>query len=481
MSEMTGKLEAPVTVRYHRAEVDEIIQCVQDGVYCAVLGPRLSGKTVLLRYVEDILRSDFGWTCVYLDLMEIQSSTLSGFFLAMMSLTAVQLAESAGQPVPTPEVSLASSAVFRGFLTDTLTLLERDIVLVIEHLETVPADLVQALLTSLRAAYMDQQTMPHRLIVVVSGALSLAALTVGESSPFRGITRRVFIGDFSEDASRSLVDEYLALGGVSATRKAHQRLLEAASGDHFLIRTICQRCVELACTTNPPRLRARMVKRVVRKFSRREMFEYAPLHEAVRLVERDPDLLRSMLLLLEHGAVPKTELPLPLSPDLDPLYLTGVVEIVDGDCYRLQNQIYRAFLEGHFAPGRVGRMLAMTGSWDTAIDYLEAGIRFGDDDSLSDLLPATVNAIYAAEDLGSAAHFLVRGLSSAFGVQDSNVWYKPPGEKHLQLIGGSVEEGGVRMDAVIPISEDCLEARAYRQEVSLRSEGDGPRIDRAIP
>ena len=63
---------------------------------------------------------------------------------------------------------------------------QRDLVLIIEHLEAMPTDLVQALLTSLRAAFMDQQTRRLRVMVVVSGALSLATLTVGESSPFRG-------------------------------------------------------------------------------------------------------------------------------------------------------------------------------------------------------------------------------------------------------------------------------------------------------
>ncbi|NIV37740.1 MAG: hypothetical protein GWN58_52505, partial [Anaerolineae bacterium] len=82
-----------------------------------------------------------------------------------------------------PEASLASSAVFRAFLDDAVAALGRDLVLIIEHLEAVPTDLVQALLTSLRAAFMDQQTHQHGVMVVVSGALSLATLTVGESSP----------------------------------------------------------------------------------------------------------------------------------------------------------------------------------------------------------------------------------------------------------------------------------------------------------
>jgi hypothetical protein len=47
---------------------------------------------------------------------------------------------------------------------------QRDLVLIIDPLEALPTDLVQALLTSLRAAYMDQQDQEYQLTVVVSGA-----------------------------------------------------------------------------------------------------------------------------------------------------------------------------------------------------------------------------------------------------------------------------------------------------------------------
>jgi hypothetical protein len=52
------------------AAAEQIIQCVEDRVYCALLGPRLSGKTVLLNYIESNLARLLGWTCVYIDLQD---------------------------------------------------------------------------------------------------------------------------------------------------------------------------------------------------------------------------------------------------------------------------------------------------------------------------------------------------------------------------------------------------------------------------
>jgi serine phosphatase RsbU (regulator of sigma subunit) len=473
----------PALARTNPQAIDEILRSVEEGTYCAVLGPRLSGKTVLLRYVERTLAESLGWACVYLDLYEVRASTLQGFFVELMAWTAARLAVLTGQELPVPETGLASSVVFRGFLDDALAVLRRDLVLIIEHLEAVPTDLVQALLTSLRAAYMDQQTEDYRVLVVVSGALSLATLTVGESSPFRGIARRVFVGDLTKDDSRGLVDELLSAEGVTASRGALRQLLRATSGDAYLIRQLCHRCAEVADPSRVPQLRARNVKAVMDRFLREEVYAYAPLQEAVRLIEEDPDLVRCILLLLAHGTVPKAELPLPLSPDLDPLYLTGVVEQVDGGRYRLQNRIYRRFLARHFQPARVGHLLSMAGSWDAAIDYLVAGIEAGDNGARADLLPATINSMYAAENLSQAAHFLTRGLSAAFGVVEARVWFAEPQDGVLRLVGQMGPRAPEQLWASpeMPISADRLEARTYRQGQALRGQEGERYVWRAMP
>lgn len=483
MLEFEAILDAPATARYHREAIEQIVQCVEERVYCALLGPRLCGKTLLLRYLEGNLAKLLGWTCVYLDLLEIRATTQGAFFNDLIQLTAQRLSEASGVSVPVPEAQTASSAVFRGFLASCLEASGGDLVLIFDPLEALPTDLVQALLTSLRAAYMDQQTLDRQVTVVVSGALSLATLTVGESSPFRGIARRVFVGDLSVTDSQELIQEVLETGGVSATRPALAKLLRATSGDIYLIHRIAERCAQLALERTPSRVRAGDVTLITERFLRDEVLRYAPLVEAVRLVEEDPDLLQCILMLLEQDSVPRTALPLPLSPDLDPLYLTGVVENADGDGYRLQNLIYRHYLAQHFTPGRVGHVLAMVGRWDAAIDYLEDSLLQGNWRSHADLLPATINSIYAAQDLAQAVHFLRRGLAAGFGVTDSHVWISAPQEDRLQMIGPAdvYEEIEAWSDLYISIQEDRLEARAYRQGAPLRGLEADRRIVRAMP
>jgi hypothetical protein len=467
---------------YHRSEIQEILDCIQEGVYCAVLGPRLCGKTEIMRHVEQVLDEAFGWKCIFLDLMELRSYNQHSFFAELMRAVGQRLSQWSNDFSYVEDDALVSSAAFRHLLVDGVISLGENLVLIVEHLETIPLDLAQALLTSLRAAYMDQQTQDWQVTVVVSGALSMASLTVGESSPFRGIARRVFIKDLSGQDSVYLIEESLKNDNVCLTDQATRILLNAACGDPYLVRRLCQICAEQA-RDRLSRLPSTSVTRIIHEFLRDEVFQYAPLLEAARLIEENPELLRCIILLLERDAIPKSELPLPLSPDLDPLYLTGVVELDDDNRYRLQNLIYRRFLTQHFVPGRVGHILAMTGHWDQAIDHLENAAESGDARSRTDLLPAVINSIYASQDLRQAGHFLMRGLAAVFGVQDAAFWYALPQENRLQMIWqtGNALNGQTSAGSEMPVTADSLEARAFRQGSTLRGlERDGY-VVRAIP
>ena len=476
-----GTLDAPTMARYHREAVEQIVHSVEERTYCALLGPRLCGKTLLLRFIENNLAKILGWTCIFIDLEGIRAATQQEFFDGLIQQIARSLDEITGESIPLP-AERASSAVFRAFLSESLEVIGRDLVLIFDPLEAVPNDLIQALLTSLRAAYMDQQMQDQQITVIVSGALSLATLTVGESSPLGGIARRIFIGDLSEADSENLVQDFLVEYGVSITKPALRKLHLASNGDIYLIRKLSQRCAELVGSRSDNRLRSRDVGMIIRRFLRKDVYRYAPLIEAIRLIEEDPDLLRCILMLMDQEVVPRSLLPLPLSPDLDPLYLTGVVEEVEEGSYRIQNSIYCRFLAEHFSPGRVGHVLAMAGRWDSAIDYLETSISTGSHGSRADLLPATINSIYASQDLAEAVHFLRRGLLSAFGVCEAQVWFRSS-QEGLRLIGPAeiAPEGEVSADLDIPFSADRLEARAYRHQVVLRGQEEEQLLVRAIP
>jgi len=467
----------------HRRAAQQIVDCVSRGQCCALLGPRLSGTTEVLQWVSAVLQQDPLCARVYVDLRQTESSTSHQFFASMASSTSHQVTAILAQDSPGASPEITSGAQFRGCLKDCARQLKRTLILMVDHLHSIPTDLVQALLASLRAAYMDQDSGVPQVVPVVCGALSLATLTVGQTSPFANIAQAILLGGLSTAESKAFIQICTASAGISVSAGAHAQLLHAACGDPRLIDQLCRACLCVASETNSQQVTANTVKRVVRQFIRDEAHEYEPFVEAMGLIEHNPDLLRSILLLLEHDVVLKRELLLPMSDDLNPLALTGMVREAGLDSYQVRNDVYRQFLLSHLQPRNVSYLMALAGHWEAAIDFLETGLKQGQTDVYPELLAATVNAMYAAQDVPHAAHYLVRGLAAAFDQSEARIWHAVPEQKSLQLVGqlGPTVGSTLATQREIPMLEDSLEARAYRGVQSLRGREVGGRVERALP
>ena len=467
----------------HRRAVRELVDCVRRGQCCALLGPRLSGTTDLLQFVQTELADDPTCACVYIDLKASDSSTLKAFFASLARMTITQVADRLGHALSDPIAAVESGAQFRLLTKHCARQSGRNLVIIADNLHSVPNDLIQALLTSLRAAYMDQEFDGPLVVPIVCGAFSLAALTVGQSSPFANVARTVYISGLSDSESEALIEDCIAAVPLRASLGARGELLRATRGDPRLIERVCRACVRMGMATRSQQITASTVRRAVREFIEEQAPFYEPFVEAVSLIEEDPNLLRSILMLLQQDVALRRDLPLPLAPDLDALALTGMVRDVGGHSYQVRNGICRQFLADHFSPSRVGYLMTLTGRWDLAIEYLEAGLAQRTADAEADLLDATVSAMYAAQDVRQAARYLVRGLFAVFEPEEASIWHAAPDEGCLRLIGRLAPNS--RADVTLPdeirISEDSLEARAYRAARSLRGRELHGSIERAVP
>lgn len=469
MTKPNRSSDTPIIWEHNFTTVESILQCVENGSYCAILGPRFSGKTAILRHVEKSL-GELSQPCIYIDLFKVQAPTQMGFFTILMTAIAEEILAHSKRPL----VALAeeaSSATFRDFLSRCVEHLGSNLTVIFDHLEELPTDLNRALLISLRALYMEQQDRDLHFVAIVSGALSLAALTVGETSPFHGIAHRMILGELNEEESRKVVMAYTSNTDVLVSPVARSILLEATRGNSHLIKYICKRSIAIAAENRSKQIGVHTVKRVIREFLRDEAARYEPLQEAVRLIEDDPDLLQGILRLVSNETVPRRELQLPLHPDLDPLYLTGMVEKVGQDNYRIRNSIYRSYLGEYFDAARTGHLLAVSGRWDAAIGHLESSVVSGHIESRVDLLAATINSMYASETEEKAAYYLIRGLSAAFQVEQIAVWLLARNGQTLALLDqkGTTIEGALPTNLQeISLNADRIEARSYRQECILR-------------
>ncbi|MFH1131434.1 MAG: GAF domain-containing protein, partial [Pseudomonadota bacterium] len=318
---------------------------------------------------------------------------------------------------------------------------------------------------------------------IVAGSLSLAGLTTGETSPFRGIAERIMVDLPPDEESNTYITTFFSQAKIQASSAACEFLIRAARGDRTLVTILCEKCAQRVSEKMSKRLSVPMVEEAIQEFILDQAHSHAPLQEALRLIESDPDLLTCTLLLAKKGIVHRGQLPLPLSPDIDPFCLTGVIRKVEPDSYQFRNEIFRQFLTQYFNPGRVGHILTMSGRWGQAIEYLEASVKKGDLQYRSDLFAATIHSMYASQNIEQAAEYLARGLSAGFKTKICCVWYFTPGRKALKFIGGLGKTGKDRLaiGLEIPISDERLEARAYRDICTLRGMENNGNVEWAIP
>lgn len=470
--------EPPVILDHNLAAALTVIDRVGDGKYCTVLGPHSSGKTAVLRYAGHRLRERRDLCCVYLSLAETDTISKEAFFACLARM--VSRLVLADYPPGAVTIPSAGRLSFRAFVEVTIAALDRDLVLMLDDLEQVPPDLLSVLLSSLRAIYMEQEQAERRrrLVVVVAGTLSLAGLTVRETSPFYGIAVPVHLGDLTDEDSLALLDRQLQAVGRVASDGVRESLLGKVRGNAHLIRLFCRRFAGDG-EGGASRLTARRVHAEFERFLSEEAADYQPLVEAVRLIEEDPDLLRCVLLLLRRPSVPRRELPLGLTTDYDPLYLTGIVRRRPDASYELHNEIYRRFLDRHFSPGRVSRLLTTAGRWEEALDYLVERAQAGDAASRGQLLNTTITALYTvADDVERAGQLIIRALATVFEAQETTVWLLADDGRQLRRVVTSTPVNGKGAYHVIEAGSGQLEARALREIYALRVQ-DGGRVRRA--
>lgn len=448
--------------------INLITKCVRERRYSALLGPRYSGKTDILNTVLGMNKNENTHLSIKINLFDLNGSTTSLLFSQLIRLIGEFLPRQTKVNLNFEYAREFTSADFRAFIQNVLAQSKANIVLVLDHLEALPRDIAHALLTALRAQFMEQQSQSYQLIVIVSGASSLAIQTTGETSPFHNIVTRVILKELSRDESETLLRYQLDKSNSDMSPAARELFIDSTTGDAFLVQELLDRCVRHSNNTqSPTNINVVTVRNIIDDFLLNEAPHYPPFQDAIRLVEDDPYLLQSLVMLLEHGPILRTDLPQTLLPDIDPLDLTSLVLRTEDNRYAIRNEIYKRFLSEKFDPGNVGNLFLAHGRWDLAIHYLGKCIKQGDHRFRSSLLETIINAMYAAKDVGQAAYYLLNGLDIAFGIAQAKVWIKMYESETLEQI----EEMGFDkqfLAQVIPITQDSIEGRAFREQLTLR-------------
>ncbi len=400
------------------AAINEIIDNVRDGHYCTILGAQYCQKSQLLKDVMEQLETTGDEICVLLDLNPYGDRSDSDVLREIAHEVDRQVRGKIGddESLPSP-TQVADEQSLTKFFAGYTQALKRDPVLLIDHLEDVRLGPLHSLLRALRSVHMDARRDhdPCRLGVVVASSLMVSNILLGATSDFNN-AQLTMVRDLSRGESEELIVTILKEGNVELLPEAAEMLLNAASGDRYLLHQLSTRCLDRAREEGWHNVEERDIVEAI-DWVIKKADHYRPLHETVYALEDNPTNLLNALKILKLGSVPRRDLKLGLEMEWDDLQLTGAVSVEksgDGEnIYRIRNEIYERYLREHFTYERIAHVLSMAGQWDAAIDCLEEAVA-SEPRYRSALLGTILDAIYAARTAPEAYQSLASRLGRAF-------------------------------------------------------------------
>lgn len=415
------------------ARIREVVRHVRALTCVALVGPPLSEKSRLLKDVADALSLTGIHKPIYLDLWRTRSSDDATFFTSAAQLIHRALREDGGElPKLVPD-----ARAFQNYLATCAghgQNFGRHLVLLIDHLQALPHDLVHSLLLALRSAIMEKVgDGTPQLTAVVTGGINLSGLSSGPTSPFN-IARTVVVSALSAEQTRALAAATLEARNASVTSGALESIVEWVGGDRFLIPRLCAWSAEIVQSHRRPRVTQPVVQRALQRLWLTDKAQ-APIREAVRMIEEDADTMLSVLRILDEGSLAQARSRRSITrTGVDRLELSGAVVLADGR-YVIKNRVYAEALRKHFTPEQVGHVLRIAGRWQEAIDYLSPRLSEAEwPRTRPQLLEALVQMIYAADSVFKACEILAEGLRLGFGLREVAIYQADTLAGQLSLV-----------------------------------------------
>ncbi len=181
-----------------------ILRHVSDGYCCQLLGPRHHLKSRLVQFAGALL-TEFGTHhVVSLDLVAVHPD--EQFFTALDAHTRASLSPQLSGP-PVDECQSATElqvALVRYALAS-----DRNLLLIIDHLEIAPPNQVASLLSAVRAAHIaSMDDYGSRLQVIVCGSMLLSQVALRDADRYERISKTITMQDLSREEGKRLLNAY---------------------------------------------------------------------------------------------------------------------------------------------------------------------------------------------------------------------------------------------------------------------------------
>lgn len=441
--------------------VNDVLEKVRQGQYTIILGPRFSEKSFLLEDIAGRLR-DVGYVALAINLEPIGPLTGASFLRHLAS----EMANAAGLK-PEPMTLPGEERTLQDFLEELPATLNGNVVLLFDHLEAVPANSIRSLLNVLRATQTRMHAIAPAFTIcaVAASTFEVADISLGPVSPFNAAP--IWVRDLDLEETVQLAATIAVQLGVEADADFPEQLYSITNGDRYAVARLFKKAADRTREDQRRNITVADLDAAVRWFLENAETEYPPLHETMRLLEREPRSLIALTAILQRGSVPQKELQVD-RPEY--LRLTGAVAIAEPDrVYGPRSELYRRFLARRYQLPVVSRVLCAAGLFHAAIDYIGAQPVLQQTPELrTAFFEAIVGSLYATRELDAGVARLANQLHDAFEVAQAAVWLSSADRSTLEPVSqfGYGELLPKRVDS------DSVEAVAFSSaEYELRHEG----------
>ena len=391
-----------------RRTLEKILDSIRRGNCCLVVGPRYRGKSELVQRAAEILERTGFYRIAYFNMRELTQADSQEFYRILYET--IHLWAKVSNDSVSMEVNSAND--FRNAMLEIMATMEDNLLLQIDDLEFAPPNLISLLLGALRSVFTTVSNRPGpRFQVIVTGTVNLHQLALKGVSRFESISELVLVDDMDPEDARTFATGLFSQEAIQVPDKALDAFLQQTSTDTVLIKFLAKVCIEQIKKQGETIFYADMLSEAVTWILKHKPnFEVA---EAISRIEGDPELLSCYLEIAQRGEMQVKELPLITAERPNALDLCGVFHRKERS-YSIKSPLWRTILENHFTSAHCGRLYAIAGYWNGAIDYYQNAIHTDKIDIKSDLFGVTINGMHASENEQQAYDILARGLHACY-------------------------------------------------------------------
>ncbi|MBK7201708.1 AAA-like domain-containing protein [Candidatus Amarolinea dominans] len=348
----------PVNEKEHyivprRELLDMLTEQVSAGSYFTVFAPRQMGKTTLLRQLTERLQAQSNYLVVVLNFQDYADWETPDFLLDIGAEIGEKIIEylAAGAHAQRGAVQeMVAQSRFdrygglRAFLKRFHKLApEIRLVLIIDEFDGTPPRAISPLLQTLRKLYLEAEPPRSLHSAVLVGLRNIAALNLGQSSPFN-IARQLNLPGFSEDEVDALLAQYTAERGQAFAPGVSAEIYRQTAGHPFLVNRLADILTEQVALNRAQPISGADLEQALRRMTTESNYNF-------ETIVRHANPHKATVLRIMAGVDYEFNLN---NPVVRELHEQGVIEArPDGAC-RIANPIYQVVLFAAFRPIEAG-------------------------------------------------------------------------------------------------------------------------------